>query len=141
MKVKRMLHNIFLKSLIWHHFEEGGENAAPIHLHLLADSATKYILEGILASWRINKLRFTFYAAEPFQAISGWLRSHHPATKISTMKMYAPAILNYTVSKIIMMDTDCLFMTDITRLWDHFNNFRSLQVGDAVSIKGHNYYM
>ncbi|VDL58898.1 unnamed protein product, partial [Hymenolepis diminuta] len=59
-------HVIFLKSLILHHFERGGPNAAPIHLHLLTDKASGYILEGILGSWRINKLRYTFYSAEPY---------------------------------------------------------------------------
>ncbi|VDL65118.1 unnamed protein product [Hymenolepis diminuta] len=63
-------HVIFLKSLILHHFERGGPNAAPIHLHLLTDKASGYILEGILGSWRINKLRYTFYSAEPYYSFS-----------------------------------------------------------------------
>ncbi|VUZ39417.1 unnamed protein product [Hymenolepis diminuta] len=120
-------HVIFLKSLILHHFERGGPNAAPIHLHLLTDKASGYILEGILGSWRINKLRYTFYSAEPYYARVSWMKSNHYSGKVSTMKLYIPEILNSTVSKVILFDTDCLFMTDIVHLWNHFDHFKPLQ--------------
>lgn len=58
---------VFLKSLLLHHFEKGEPNPAPIHLHFLTDSATRFIVEGILESWRLNQIRLTFYPAEPIQ--------------------------------------------------------------------------
>ncbi|VDO15426.1 unnamed protein product [Rodentolepis nana] len=62
-------HTLFLKSLIFHHFEIVGMAAAPIHLRLLTDDSTRRILEGVLGSWRINDLRYTFYPAEPYKVI------------------------------------------------------------------------
>ncbi|VUZ42701.1 unnamed protein product [Hymenolepis diminuta] len=87
----------FLKSLFTTHFKE--PNATPIHLHLLTDKATQIILDGIIRSWRIDKLNTTFYAAEPIQSKITWMLSLHSATNVATMKMYLPEILNSTVPK------------------------------------------
>lgn len=56
---------IFLKSLFLNHF--GNENALPIHLHFLTDAASLFILDGILTSWGIEKVRTTFYSVEEYQ--------------------------------------------------------------------------
>lgn len=55
----------FLKSVFEHHFENGEQNPKPIHLHILTDSSTRFILEGVIHSWRIDHLRVSFYSAEP----------------------------------------------------------------------------
>ncbi|CDS40123.1 Glycosyl transferase family 8 [Echinococcus multilocularis] len=124
---------VFLKSLLMHHFEKGEPNAAPIHLHFLTDKATRFIVEGILESWRLNKIRLTFYPAEPIQAKIGWMRSKHSATKVATMKMYLPEILNSTVAKVLLLDSDAVFMTDVAELWRHFDQFGKYQfLGMAI---------
>ncbi|VDO03627.1 unnamed protein product [Rodentolepis nana] len=115
----------FLKSLFTTHFQE--ESAKPIHLHLLTDKATQFILDGIIQSWRVDKLRTTFYAAEPIQSKITWMLSHHSATKVATMKMYLPEILNSTVPKVLLLDTDTVFLDDVVKLWDHFENFDKYQ--------------
>ncbi|CDS40125.1 conserved hypothetical protein [Echinococcus multilocularis] len=142
---------VFLKSLLMHHFEKGEPNAAPIHLHFLTDKATRFIVEGILESWRLNKIRLTFYPAEPIQ--------------VATMKMYLPEILNSTVAKVsgqvleatdasltsyckhplknilrdlitervLLLDSDAVFMTDVAELWRHFDQFGKYQfLGMAI---------
>ncbi|KAL5111334.1 LARGE xylosyl and glucuronyltransferase 2 [Taenia crassiceps] len=124
---------VFLKSLLMHHFENGQPNPAPIHLHFLTDDATRFIVEGILESWRLNQIRLTFYAAEPIQAKIGWMRSRHSATKVATMKMYLPEILNSTVAKVLLIDSDSVFMTDVVELWRHFDRFGRYQfLGMAI---------
>ncbi|KAL5962445.1 LARGE xylosyl and glucuronyltransferase 2 [Taenia solium] len=124
---------VFLKSLLLHHFEKGEPNPAPIHLHFLTDNATRFIVEGILESWRLNQIRLTFYPAEPIQAKIGWMKSKHSATKVATMKMYLPEILNSTVAKVLLLDSDTVFMTDVVELWRHFDRFGRYQfLGMAI---------
>lgn len=55
----------FLKSLLATHFKS--ENATPIHLHFLTDAATQFILDGIISSWQIDRIKTTFYPSEPIQ--------------------------------------------------------------------------
>lgn len=94
---------IFLKSLFMHHFEMGQRNPKPIHFHFLTDNLTRNIIEAKMASWRVNNVSMSFYPAEPIQAKLEWMRSGHPATKVASMKLYLPEILNSSVSKVCLL--------------------------------------
>lgn len=58
-----------LKSLLLHHFGRDKPNPEPIHLHILTDKETGFIVNGVLSSWQINSLRYTIYSAEPYKVI------------------------------------------------------------------------
>ncbi|VUZ54255.1 unnamed protein product [Hymenolepis diminuta] len=118
---------IFLKSLFMHHFEMGQPNPMPIHFHFLTDNVTRNIIEAKMASWRVNNVSMSFYPAEPIQARLGWMRSQHPATKVASMKLYIPEILNSSVSKILLLDSDVVFMVDAEEMWRLFDEFDKYQ--------------
>ncbi|KAM7540719.1 hypothetical protein Aperf_G00000031588 [Anoplocephala perfoliata] len=117
----------FLKSLFAHHFNDRRANAAPIHLHLLTDAATRVILEAAISSWQIDNLRTTFYAAEPIQSKITWMTSSHPAASVATMKMYLPEILKSRVPQVLLLDSDIILLEDIVKLWNHFKSFDKYQ--------------
>ncbi|KAG6910905.1 hypothetical protein DXG01_006588 [Tephrocybe rancida] len=125
---------VLIKSILIH-------NTNPTHLHIICDDEAQQYLETRLSLIRrpLHNVRVWFYKPT-WQSMldrierEGSIRTDHSAGLPGLMKLLLHEILPPTVKKGIFVDTDALFITDPTLLW---NVFSGLKPATAIVMSSH----
>ncbi|XP_036747769.2 xylosyl- and glucuronyltransferase LARGE2 isoform X2 [Manis pentadactyla] len=90
----------------------------PLHLHLVTDAVARNILETLFHTWMVPAI---------WTQIS-WIPNKHYSGLYGLMKLVLPGALPPDLARVIVLDTDVTFTSDIAELWALFANFSDKQV-------------
>ncbi|NXF36635.1 LARG2 glucuronyltransferase, partial [Nyctibius bracteatus] len=107
-----------VKSILFH-------RKNPLHFHFITDSVAHQILQTLFQSWMVPSVHVSFYNADPEVS---WIPNKHYSGIYGLMKLTLTKALPSNLSKVIVLDTDITFATDIAELWAVFGKFSDKQV-------------
>ncbi|XP_012500658.1 PREDICTED: glycosyltransferase-like protein LARGE2 [Propithecus coquereli] len=100
----------------------------PLHLHLVTDAVARNILETLFHTWMVPAVRVSFYDAEELKPQISWIPNKHYSGLYGLMKLVLPGALPPGLARVIVLDTDVTFASDIAELWALFAHFSDKQV-------------
>ncbi|XP_056383601.1 xylosyl- and glucuronyltransferase LARGE2 [Hyla sarda] len=110
-----------VKSILFH-------RRNPLHFHLITDSVAQRILGNLFKTWMVPSLQISFYNASDLKPEVSWIPNKHYSGIYGLMKLTLTKALPSDLSKVIVLDTDITFATDIAELWAIFRKFTGEQV-------------
>ncbi|NWU75750.1 LARG2 glucuronyltransferase, partial [Onychorhynchus coronatus] len=119
-----------VKSILFH-------RKNPLHFHFITDSVAHQILQTLFQSWMVPSVHISFYNADDLKAGTcpplcppevSWIPNKHYSGIYGLMKLTLTKALPSNLSKVIVLDTDITFATDIAELWAVFGKFSEKQV-------------
>ncbi|NXE11090.1 LARG2 glucuronyltransferase, partial [Lophotis ruficrista] len=121
-----------VKSILFH-------RKNPLHFHFITDSVAHQILQTLFQSWMVPSVHVSFYNADDLKAGTcfplalsqpkvSWIPNKHYSGIYGLMKLTLTKALPSNLSKVIVLDTDITFATDIAELWAVFGKFSDKQV-------------
>ncbi|XP_068539910.1 xylosyl- and glucuronyltransferase LARGE2 isoform X2 [Anas acuta] len=110
-----------VKSILFH-------RKNPLHFHFITDSVAHQILQTLFQSWMVPSVHVSFYNADDLQPEVSWIPNKHYSGIYGLMKLTLTKALPSNLSKVIVLDTDITFATDIAELWAVFGKFSDKQV-------------
>jgi len=99
----------------------------PLHLHFVSDYNAQLILETLFDSWKVPALEVSFYQADDLKSDVSWISNKHYSGVYGLLKLTLPNALPNNLTKVIVLDTDITFATDIFQLWGMFRKFKRKQ--------------
>ncbi|XP_008936798.1 PREDICTED: glycosyltransferase-like protein LARGE2, partial [Merops nubicus] len=100
----------------------------PLHFHFITDSVAHQILQTLFQSWMVPSVHVSFYNADDLKPEVSWIPNKHYSGIYGLMKLTLTKALPSNLSKVIVLDTDITFATDIAELWAVFGKFSDKQV-------------
>uniref|UniRef100_A0A3P8Y1T9 LARGE xylosyl- and glucuronyltransferase 1 n=1 Tax=Esox lucius TaxID=8010 RepID=A0A3P8Y1T9_ESOLU len=100
----------------------------PLHFHIITDSTAQHILASLFQTWMVPAVRVDFYDADELKSEVSWIPNKHYSGIYGLMKLVLTKTLPPDLQKVIVLDTDITFATDIAELWAVFHKFRGQQV-------------
>ncbi|XP_075817567.1 xylosyl- and glucuronyltransferase LARGE2 isoform X3 [Microtus pennsylvanicus] len=100
----------------------------PLHLHLVTDAVARMILETLFRTWMVPAVTIRFYDAEELKPLISWIPNKHYSGLYGLMKLVLPSILPLSLARVVVLDTDVTFSSDIAELWALFAHFSDKQV-------------
>ena len=93
----------------------------PLHFHFISDSIAQLILQTLFKTWSVPGIDVSFYLADNLQSDVSWVPNKHYSGVYGLMKLVLPKALPQHLDKVIVLDTDITFATDIAELWKLFS--------------------
>ncbi|XP_062239133.1 xylosyl- and glucuronyltransferase LARGE1 [Platichthys flesus] len=100
----------------------------PLHFHFITDSIAQQILSSLFHTWMVPAVRVDFYDADELKSEVSWIPNKHYSGIYGLMKLVLTKTLPSDLQRVIVLDTDITFATDIAELWAVFHKFRGQQV-------------
>uniref|UniRef100_A0A8C2ZMK1 LARGE xylosyl- and glucuronyltransferase 2 n=1 Tax=Cyclopterus lumpus TaxID=8103 RepID=A0A8C2ZMK1_CYCLU len=100
----------------------------PLHFHFITDTVANQILSALFQSWMVPSVQVSFYDADELKSEVSWIPNKHYSGIYGLMKLTLTKALPADLSKVIVLDTDITFATDIAELWGIFRKFTDKQV-------------
>ncbi|XP_058383043.1 LOW QUALITY PROTEIN: xylosyl- and glucuronyltransferase LARGE2 [Diceros bicornis minor] len=100
----------------------------PLHLHLVTDAVARSILEMLFHTWMVPAVWVSFYDADELKPQVSWIPNKHYSGLYRLMKLVLPGTLPLDLARVIVLDTDVTFASDIAELWALFAHFSDEQV-------------
>jgi len=97
----------------------------PVHFHFVTDLPSKKVMETLFETWKLPQVKVDFYLSESVVNDVGWIPNKHYSGIYGLLKLTLPKILPSKLTKVIVLDTDVVLATDISRLWQLFADFKS----------------
>ncbi|XP_036041346.1 LARGE xylosyl- and glucuronyltransferase 2 isoform X2 [Onychomys torridus] len=104
----------------------------PLHLHLVTDAVARNILETLFRTWMVPAVVIRFYDAGELKPVISWIPNTHYSGLYGLMKLVLPSVLPLSLARVIVLDTDVTFSSDIAELWTLFAHFSDKQVVGLV---------
>nr|XP_055210724.1 xylosyl- and glucuronyltransferase LARGE2 isoform X4 [Gorilla gorilla gorilla] len=104
-----------------------GQLKNPLHLHLVTDAVARNILETLFHTWMVPAVRVSFYHADQLKPQVSWIPNKHYSGLYGLMKLVLPSALPAELARVIVLDTDVTFASDILELWALFAHFSDTQ--------------
>lgn len=99
----------------------------PLHLHFVSDAVAHLVLQTLFRTWNVPAVEVSFYLADNLQGEVSWIPNKHYSGVYGLMKLVLPRALPDTLDKVIVLDTDITFASDIAELWRIFHRFTAQQ--------------
>ncbi|KAG8224788.1 hypothetical protein J437_LFUL002233 [Ladona fulva] len=93
----------------------------PLHFHFISDSTAQVILQTLFSSWSVPQADISFYLADNVVPDVSWIPNKHYSGVYGLLKLTLPKVLPESLQRVIVLDTDVTFATDIADLWKFFN--------------------
>ncbi|KAF7699274.1 LARGE xylosyl- and glucuronyltransferase 2 [Silurus meridionalis] len=110
-----------VKSILFH-------RRNPLHFHFITDTVANQILSTLFQSWMVPSVQVSFYDADELKPEVSWIPNKHYSGIYGLMKLTLTKAMPSDLSKVIVLDTDITFATDIAELWAIFKKFTAKQV-------------
>ncbi|XP_052800694.1 xylosyl- and glucuronyltransferase LARGE2s-like [Mya arenaria] len=91
-----------------------------LHFHFISDTIAETILRNLFKTWNLNEVEYSFYPTTSVQKDINWIPNKHYSGIYGLMKLVLPKILPQSLRKVIVLDTDITFASDIAELWKLF---------------------
>ncbi|XP_026970678.1 xylosyl- and glucuronyltransferase LARGE2 isoform X6 [Sagmatias obliquidens] len=95
----------------------------PLHLHLVTDAVARNILETLFHTWMVPAVQISFYNADELKPQVSWIPNKHYSGLYGLMKLVLPSALPPDLARVIVLDTDVTFASNIAELWALFAHF------------------
>ncbi|XP_049746936.1 xylosyl- and glucuronyltransferase LARGE2 isoform X2 [Elephas maximus indicus] len=102
----------------------------PLHLHLVTDEVARNILETLFHTWMVPAVRSQV----------SWIPNTHYSGLYGLLKLVLPDALPPDLARVIVLDTDVTFASDIAELWAFFAHFSDKQMIGLVENQS-NWYL
>ncbi|KAM5318148.1 xylosyl- and glucuronyltransferase LARGE2 isoform 1-T2 [Glossophaga mutica] len=102
----------------------------PLHLHLVTDAVARNILETLFHTWMVPAV---------WPQVS-WIPNKHYSGLYGLMKLVLPGALPPDLARVVVLDTDITFASDIAELWALFAHFSDQQAIGLVENQS-NWYL
>ncbi|XP_037021969.2 xylosyl- and glucuronyltransferase LARGE2 isoform X1 [Artibeus jamaicensis] len=112
----------------------------PLRLHLVTDAVARSILETLFHTWMVPAVRVSFYDADELKPQVSWIPNKHYSGLYGLMKLVLPGVLPPDLARVIVLDTDVTFASDIAELWALFVHFSDEQAIGLVENQS-NWYL
>lgn len=99
----------------------------PLYFHMISDSVAQVILQTLFNTWSVPQVDVGFYLADNIVNDVSWIPNKHYSGVYGLMKLTLPKVLPDSLDKVIVLDTDVTFATDIAELWSIFSKFQHKQ--------------
>ncbi|KAK7099228.1 xylosyl- and glucuronyltransferase LARGE2s-like [Littorina saxatilis] len=99
----------------------------PLHFHFISDPIAQLILSKLFETWSVAEVQYSFYPADSIKPDVTWIPNRHYSGVYGLMKLTLPKTLPLNLEKVIVLDTDVTFATDIAELWKIFRVFKGKQ--------------
>lgn len=99
----------------------------PLHFHFVSDSIARLILQTLFNTWMVPAMEVSFYLTDNIQSAVSWIPNKHYSGVFGLVKLTLPYTLPDTLQKVIVLDTDVTFATDISELWKIFGKLSGKQ--------------
>ncbi|TRY67951.1 hypothetical protein DNTS_006114 [Danionella cerebrum] len=115
----------------------------PLHFHFITDSIARRILADLFQTWMVPAVHVNFYDGDELKLLEcfhvdleillagsevSWIPNKHYSGIYGLMKLVLTKTLPSDLQKVIVLDTDITFATDIAELWVVFHKFKGQQV-------------
>lgn len=95
-----------------------------LHFHFISDQIAQRILETVFRTWYVPAVKVSFYLADELKPHVSWIPNKHYSGVYGLMKLILPYTLPKNLTKVIVLDTDITFATDVGELWKLFHKFK-----------------
>lgn len=109
-----------VKSILFHR-----EN--PLHFHFISDAGGRHVLHVLFKTWSLQNVKVSYYDADALKHEVEWIPNSHYSGVYGLMKLTLTKALPEVLDKVIVLDTDVFFLTDVAYLWKLFDNFTESQ--------------
>lgn len=99
----------------------------PLHVHFISDPIAHVILSKLFETWNVAEVRYSFYPADSIKPDVTWIPNRHYSGVYGLMKLTLPKTLPADLDRVIVLDTDVTFATDIAELWKIFRVLKGKQ--------------
>ncbi|XP_024082515.1 LARGE xylosyl- and glucuronyltransferase 1-like [Cimex lectularius] len=99
----------------------------PLYFHMISDSVAQVILQTLFNTWAVPQVDVQFYLADNVINDVSWIPNKHYSGVYGLMKLTLPKVLPENLNKVIVLDTDVTFATNIAELWKLFSEMRQPQ--------------
>lgn len=96
----------------------------PLHFHFISDDIAHSILSTLFTTWSVPGLRVSFYSTADLEPHVSWIPNKHYSGIYGLMKLVLPQTMPASLDRVIVLDTDVTFATDIHELWLMFGRMR-----------------
>jgi len=103
-----------IKSILFH-------RRNPLHFHFISDAVAKKILTVLFKTWAITAVDTSFYSTEILQEKVSWIPNKHYSGIFGLMKLVLTEAIPQSLDKVVVLDTDVIFASDIAELWRIFD--------------------
>ncbi|XP_071099912.1 xylosyl- and glucuronyltransferase LARGE1-like [Haliotis cracherodii] len=103
----------------------------PLHFHFISDRVAEIILRNLFTTWNVAGVEVSFYPADTVKPDISWIPNRHYSGVYGLMKLTLPKTLPADLDKVLVLDTDVTFATDIAELW---KIFRVLKEKQAIGL-------
>uniref|UniRef100_UPI00358F8CC7 xylosyl- and glucuronyltransferase LARGE1-like isoform X2 n=1 Tax=Myxine glutinosa TaxID=7769 RepID=UPI00358F8CC7 len=110
-----------VKSILFH-------RRNPLHFHFITDDVAYRVLQTLFKTWMVPSLQIDFYNADALKSEVSWIPNKHYSGIYGLMKLVLTQTLPASLEKIIVLDTDITFATDIAELWVILRKFKGEQI-------------
>ena len=97
----------------------------PIHFHFMTDESTQLVLDTLFSSWKLPQVKVDFYLYLTVVKDVDWIPNKHYSGIYGLLKLTLPKVLPSSLEKVIVLDTDLIFATDVSSLWALFSEFQN----------------
>lgn len=106
----------------------------PLHFHFITDSVAQSILSTLFRTWAVPGVKLNFYLTDNLKADVSWIPNKHYSGVFGLMKLVLPKTLPHWLDKVIVLDTDVTFATDIAQLWNLFDSMTNQSDETAIGL-------
>ncbi|EDO48661.1 predicted protein [Nematostella vectensis] len=89
----------------------------PLHFHFVSDSVAELILGTLFRTWGVPAVQTSFYHLEKYKDRVSWVPNKHYSGVFGLMKLVLTEALPEVLDKVIVLDTDVIFASDVAELW------------------------
>lgn len=113
----------------------------PLNFYFISDEVGQKILRNLFSTWDIPEINVNYYLADmKLRQEVNWIPNKHYSGDYGLMKLILPKILPDTLEKVIVLDTDIAFATEIGDLWKQFSLFKEKEAIGLVENQS-NWYL
>lgn len=98
----------------------------PLFFHFISDRIAILILKKLFSTWNVAEVQVKFYSADDVKPDIAWIPNKHYSGVYGLMKLTLTKLL-LPLEKVIVLDTDITFATDIADLWKIFRILKGKQ--------------
>lgn len=103
-----------IKSILFH-------RRNPLHFHFISDAIAEKILTVLFKTWEITAVDTSFYSTEKLKEKVSWIPNKHYSGIFGLMKLVLTEAIPQSLDKVVVLDTDVIFASDIAELWRIFD--------------------
>ncbi|XP_065197439.1 xylosyl- and glucuronyltransferase LARGE1-like [Sycon ciliatum] len=104
----------------------------PIHFHFISDQSARVVLDTLFKTWALPEVEVSYYPAEGLKSKVEWIPNRHYSQHFGMMKLLLTSVLPESLEKVLVLDTDLTFATDIAELWLLFRKL--IEQGKSIGL-------